>query len=237
MRVSGSGEVFFASRGRLRLPRGPDRRRALGQRPQPAGVRRRGRLGHQAGAGRGDDGRRPVQHGAAGHRHGRAARGRPAGHPRLQPAADVRRRAGGVAWSANLVPAGRLEHEHALDAARRHGGGVPVRLPRPGFRRGPAERVGPGARWAATGERRAARRPVRPRRRCRHTRWPIPSCWPRCGTDLAPPASPSTARRGPGALAGAALDREQVLPGGPRHPRHGRRRSPSSSGCSRSAAA
>ena len=145
----------------------------------------------------------------------------------------------GVAWSANLVP--QVVSSMNMRSMLRGGTGEAFQYAfhGPGFVVGPAQRVGPGARRAAAGERRAARRPVRLRRRMPdHTPVPDPELLAALRADLAGRRlHRRRCRRCPGAAGRRRARPRAGAPGRPRHPRHGRRRSPSSSGCSRSAAA
>ena len=78
MKISGTGEVFLGGPGAGHPPDQARERPDHVQRREPARVRRRHRLGHQAREGRQRDRRRPVQHGAlrapAGWRSSRTAR-------------------------------------------------------------------------------------------------------------------------------------------------------------------
>ena len=94
MRVSGEGDVFFASEAGFVF--------LIELTGDALSVNARNLLAFDStidwdikrvqGAGHAE--RRPVQHHAAGHRHRRDPHGRTAGDPRLQPAAHLRRRAG-----------------------------------------------------------------------------------------------------------------------------------------------
>ena len=79
MKVSGTGEVFLADIRAGDPPRQARGRQHHRQRSEPAGLRRRHRLGHQEGRGRlGRDRRRALQRRAERDGHGRRALRRPA---------------------------------------------------------------------------------------------------------------------------------------------------------------
>ena len=91
----------------------------------------------------------------------RGQRRRQAGRARLQPAADVRRRAGRRLLVGEPRAGHQQHHEHEVDAPRRQRRGVPVRLPRPGLRGRPGLRVDrPGRDGQRQRQQRPDRRPL-----------------------------------------------------------------------------
>ena len=129
-----------------------------------------------------------------------------------------------VAWSANLVP--QVVSSMNMRSMLRGGTGEAFQYAfhGQGFVVGPAERVGPGARWAAAGERRAASAACSTEAPgCPTThRCPTRTCWPRCAPTSRPPASPSTVSPRPGAAGRRRARPRAGAPGRPGHPRHGR---------------